>query len=132
GFVPENFAGALIEAQQSPRVLFLFGVGITVAVEADFQLWLRARPHNGGEIDFAVPDDRAGVSETGNGRLPTDILAALAVPSRRQNLRTVLSAGLRSAELWPVGRRGVGGSSVRFDKSEADHGDDAQHGSSVA
>ena len=44
-FVPKNFAGEFVEAEQAPLVRLFLGVGIAAPVKPDFQVWLGARLH---------------------------------------------------------------------------------------
>lgn len=110
GLVPKNFSRGFVETEQPPFVLFLFRVGRAAAVVADFQLRLRPRSHGRREVKAVTPDDRTRVAQTGNRHLPPDVLAGPHLPPGRRD-PSGNSAGLRAAELRPVGiGRGVYGS----------------------
>jgi len=98
----------------------LLGIGFDVAVEPDAQVSFAAGLHGRGDENVIAPDDGAGVAEAGNGRLPTDVLARLDVPSDRQI--GIGDAGRTwPAELRPV--HDVGGVCVRREeRSGEDYG----------
>src|SRR5439155_10131258 len=100
-FVPENPAGGLLHAEQAPLVRLLLGIRSAIAVETDFQLGLRAGSNCGCDVNPVFPDNRAGVAQAGNRRLPTDTLARNNVPLDRHGFGRN-TAGLWSAELRPV------------------------------
>src|SRR6185295_18998135 len=103
----EKLAGSFLHAEPPPLVRLLLGIGSAIAVETDLQLSLRARSNRGCDVNPVFPDNRAGVAQAGNRRLPTEILAGSDVP-RRGHGSVRHTAGLGSAELRPVrGRRTV-------------------------
>src|ERR1051326_7427322 len=79
--VPEDFAGGFVETEQAPLVRFFLGVRINVAVKAHLQIGFAAGFGRGREEKVVLPNDRAGVAETGDRRLPTDVLARGDIPS---------------------------------------------------
>src|SRR4051794_18992990 len=60
--VPKHLASALLQAEQSPLVRFLFAVAIHITVQANLELGLFARVHRRGYIDTVLPDDRASMT----------------------------------------------------------------------
>src|SRR6187200_3140080 len=84
GFVPKDFAGHFVEAEQAPLMRLFLGVGDPTAVQSHFQLRLRARLYGGSDVDAIFPNDRACVAQSGNGRLPSDVLTVFESPTSWQ------------------------------------------------
>src|SRR5688572_22292605 len=78
--LPENFAGLPIERVNLPCMFGVVLHGGHIAVEAVARFVLRAAGHGGGDENFIAPDDRAGMAEAGNGRLPPSVERFLRVP----------------------------------------------------
>src|SRR5205823_515815 len=78
---PEDVAGVAVEAEHLPGVFagVVDGADVAVVADADLRVRLAAADRRGDEHPVA-PDDRAGVAEAGDRRLPADAVAGLAVP----------------------------------------------------
>src|SRR5690242_13574268 len=100
--VPKSFAGLFFHAKQTPLVLFFFGVTIDVAVQTNFEFRPGAGVNGRCDVNMRAPNNRARVSESRNGRLPTHVDAALDIPRRRRRGTFSDAAGMRTTELRPI------------------------------
>src|SRR5690349_156006 len=100
-FVPADCAGLFVQAKQAPFVPLLLRKRVSIAIEADFQLRLLFRIYSGGNIYPVAPNDRAGMTQARNGRLPQDVASRLEVPGGRTALIRN-AARVRSAKLRPI------------------------------
>ncbi len=84
-----------------------FGVGIATAIQADLHFASRTGFDSGGDEEVVSPDNRTGVPEAGNGRLPADVLAGGDIPG--DGNRVIGQArSVRPAKLGPVFGGGEG------------------------
>ena len=73
--LPENFAGAFIERVNLPGVFRIVFDGSNIAVESETRFVFRGAGHGGGDENLVAPNDRAGMSESGHGSLPTQVVS---------------------------------------------------------
>jgi hypothetical protein len=101
--LPEDFTGVLVEAQDDPTDLVFFVGWGDVAVQAGLErLVASAGGDGGGNEEPVTPDDRRGVAEAGDGRLPLDVASSLHVPLDRRGGAGGDAAGVGAAEGGPV------------------------------
>ena len=105
--VPDYLARGFLERKQTPFLRLGVTGWFDVAVEPNFEFgfpWL----DGGSDINTITPNDGGRMCQTWNGRLPTDVFAALNIPLRWRERVGVQAAGLGSAELRPISGRGMG------------------------
>src|ERR1041384_5442637 len=99
--VPGDFFGDLVETQEMSLVRLFLSIRINVAVKAHLQVGFAAGFGGSREVKVVLPDDGAGVAETGDRRLPTDVLTCGDIPGHGGRALGD-AAGARAAELRPV------------------------------
>src|SRR5262249_6337733 len=83
---PDDLAAALVYTVDPPGVLRRFLDRIDVTVQARFEIGLAVAADRRGDVNAVFPDDRAGVAEAGDWRLPADVEVLLHVPGERRKL----------------------------------------------
>lgn len=83
-------------------MLLLLGIGVDVTIQTNFQFRFGSRFDSGSEVNSISPDDRTGVGQAWDGRLPAHVHATLKVPCGRQGCVFSDAARPRPAELRPI------------------------------
>src|SRR5262249_7446613 len=101
---PEDLARVAVQAEDLPGVFRLVVDGIDGAVVADLDLRVLVAADGRGDEDAVAPDDGAAVAQTGDRRLPADVLPLLEVPGDGRLLAVGHPRAPRAAERRPVER----------------------------
>ena len=107
-FVPDYPARLLLQCQQAPLMRFLVVRRGDVAVKPHFHI-LFAAANRRGDVNHISPNDGRGMRQSGNRRVPADVLGFLDVPVDGRRRARVNAAGIGTAKLGPVGRGGPAG-----------------------
>src|SRR6185436_1794853 len=79
-FFPDNFPAAFVDRIKHPTLLRAILRRVTIAIQAGAETCFRITADGGGQKDPVSPNHRARMCESGNWRLPENVLARFAVP----------------------------------------------------
>src|SRR5262249_17345361 len=103
---PEDLAGGGVEAQDLPGVLAGVIHRSDIAIVPGTYARVGVTAESRGHEHPVTPDDRAGVAQTRDRRLPPDVRPRLNVPGERRVLSISDPRGVRPTQRGPMERRG--------------------------
>ena len=100
--IPDDFAIDSIDRQQSPFLRANICGRFDVTIKSHLQISF-ARKHGRGDVNAVAPNNRRGVAQSRDLRLPSNVFIVLDLPLDWRGGVRVEPAGLWTAKLGPIG-----------------------------
>src|SRR5262249_37447886 len=100
--VPDYLPSGLVQTVDVPGMLRDISGRVDITIKSGPENRFRVAADRRSYKDPVSPNDRAGVRESWNRRLPQNILVLLSIPGDRQSFAVRYSGRIRASKRWPV------------------------------